>query len=181
MLCATPSHIRQRNPQLEGLSGALRPHLAATQASLPPKRSLVQSQYRPPDYPQLFEYLIDNLGNDSGDCRPADWRCAWARLLSAGQWSYRGGIVCLMPRGNPSPKLAITVDPDVHAEVVEAAAAEGVSVSAWMTAAARRALRVRSGLAAVAEWEADNGPLTAEELDAARRRAGITTAQRQTA
>ena len=55
-----------------------------------------------------------------------------------------------MPRGNPSPKLAITVDPDVHAAVVEAAAAEGVSVSAWMTAAARRALRVRSGLAAVA-------------------------------
>ena len=50
-----------------------------------------------------------------------------------------------MPRGNLTPKLAITVDPDVHAEVVEAAAAEGVSVSAWMTAAARRALRVRSG------------------------------------
>ncbi len=53
-----------------------------------------------------------------------------------------------MPRGNPSPKLAIIVDPDVRAEVVEAAAAEGVSVSAWMTAAARRALRVHSGLAA---------------------------------
>lgn len=47
-----------------------------------------------------------------------------------------------MPPGNPSPKLANTVDPAVHAEVVEAAAAEGVSVSAWMTAAARRALRV---------------------------------------
>jgi hypothetical protein len=83
-----------------------------------------------------------------------------------------------MPRGNPSPKLAITVDPDVHAEVVEAAAAEGVSVSAWMTAAARRALRVRSGLAAVSEWEAEHGPLTAEELDAARHRVGITTDRR---
>jgi hypothetical protein len=83
-----------------------------------------------------------------------------------------------VPRGNPSPKLAITVDPDVHAEVIEAAAAEGVSVSAWMTAAARRALRVRSGLAAVAEWEADNGPLTGEELDAARHRAGLTAAHR---
>jgi hypothetical protein len=70
-----------------------------------------------------------------------------------------------MPRGNPSPKLAITVDADVHAEVVEAAAAEGLSVSAWMTAAARRALRVRSGLAAVAEWEAEHGSLTGEELD----------------
>jgi hypothetical protein len=49
-----------------------------------------------------------------------------------------------------------------------------------MTEAARRALRVRSGLAAVAEWEADNGPLTSEELDAARRRVGIS-AERRTA
>jgi predicted HicB family RNase H-like nuclease len=38
-----------------------------------------------------------------------------------------------MPRGRPSPKLAITVDPDIHAEVVDAAADEGVSVSAWTT------------------------------------------------
>jgi hypothetical protein len=66
--------------------------------------------------------------------------------------------------------LAITVDPDVHARVVEAAAAEGVSVSAWMTKAARRALLVRDGLAAVAEWEAEHGPLTDAELTAARQR-----------
>lgn len=33
-----------------------------------------------------------------------------------------------MPRGNPSPKLAISVDPDVHAGVLAAAAAEGVRV-----------------------------------------------------
>ena len=77
-----------------------------------------------------------------------------------------------MPRGNPSPKLAITVDPDVHAQVVAAAAADGVSVSAWMTSAARRALRLRDGLTAVAEWEAEHGTLTREELDAARRRVG---------
>lgn len=75
-----------------------------------------------------------------------------------------------MPRGRPSPKLAITVDPDVHARVVEAAAAEGVSVSAWMTSAARRALLVRDGLAAVAEWEVEHGPLTDAELAAARGR-----------
>ena len=75
-----------------------------------------------------------------------------------------------VPRGNPSPKLAITVDPDVHAQVVAAAAADGVSVSAWMTAAARRALLLRDGLAAVAEWEAEQGPLTAQELADARQR-----------
>ena len=75
-----------------------------------------------------------------------------------------------MPRGTPSPKLAITVDPDVHRGVVAAAAAEGVSVSAWMTEAARRALIVRDGLRAVAEWEAESGALTEAEMTAARRR-----------
>lgn len=75
-----------------------------------------------------------------------------------------------MPRGNPSPKLAITVDPDVHERVVRAASEEGVSVSAWMTEAARRALVVRDGLAAVAEWERLNGALTPEEMAAARQR-----------
>ncbi len=86
-----------------------------------------------------------------------------------------------MPRGNPSPKLAITVDPDVHAQVVAAAAAEGVSVSAWMTTAARRALRLREGLAAVAEWEAEHGAFTAEELEAARGRVAVAGAQRRPA
>ena len=75
-----------------------------------------------------------------------------------------------MPRGKPSPKLAITVDAEVHERVRAAAAAEGVSVSAWMTAAARRALLVRDGLRAVAEWEEEHGELAVAELEAARRR-----------
>jgi hypothetical protein len=75
-----------------------------------------------------------------------------------------------MPRGNPAIKLAITVDADVHAKVLDAAEAEGTSVSAWITAAARRALLVRDGLLAVSEWEAEHGALTRAELDAARSR-----------
>lgn len=75
-----------------------------------------------------------------------------------------------MPRGNPSPKLAITVDAAVHEGVVAAAANEGVSVSAWMTEAARRSLLVLDGLEAVAEWEAENGALSDAELDEARER-----------
>jgi len=86
-----------------------------------------------------------------------------------------------VPRGNPSPKLAITVDPDVHAQVVAAAAADGVSVSAWMTAAARRALLLRDGMAAVAEWEAEHGPLTAQELADARQRLSTDRAERRSA
>lgn len=75
-----------------------------------------------------------------------------------------------MPRGNPSPKLAITVDPEIHGKILAAAARDGVSVSAWMTEAAREALRRRAGLAAVALWEKEHGRFTAEEMEQARRR-----------
>ena len=74
-----------------------------------------------------------------------------------------------MPRGNPSPKLAITIDPDIHEKILAAAVRDGMSVSAWMTAAAREALRRRAGLAAIALWEKQHGRLTAEEMKAARR------------
>ena len=74
-----------------------------------------------------------------------------------------------MPRGNPSPKLAITIDPDIHENILAAAAREGLSLSAWMTIAAREALQRRAGLAAVALWEKQHGSFSAEEMDDARR------------
>lgn len=86
------------------------------------------------------------------------------------QVSYRGSRVDAMPRGRPSPKLAISVDADVHERVIAEAAREGVSVSAWMTAAARRELLVRDGLAAVAEYEAMTGSIPEDEMQAARLR-----------
>ena len=46
-----------------------------------------------------------------------------------------------MPRGSPAVKLAITVDRDVHAKILSAVEAEGSSISAWITAAARQAMR----------------------------------------
>lgn len=75
-----------------------------------------------------------------------------------------------MPRGSPAVKMAITVDRDVHAKVLRAARQQKQSVSAWMTAAARRQLALRDGLAAVAEWEQEHGHFTEDELRAARRR-----------
>ena len=75
-----------------------------------------------------------------------------------------------MPRGNPSPKLAITVDPDVYEKIVAAATRDKVSISAWMTRAAREALQRRAGLAAVAGWEKQHGVFTAEEMEESRRR-----------
>lgn len=52
----------------------------------------------------------------------------------------------------------------------EAASEDQVSVSTWMTQAARAALTVRDGLSAVAEWETEHGPLTETELSEARQR-----------
>lgn len=73
-----------------------------------------------------------------------------------------------MPRGNPSPKLAITVDPDVHKGILAAAAKEGVSLSAWITEAARDALKIRAGLEAVTAWETVHGAFSQKELNEAR-------------
>jgi hypothetical protein len=74
-----------------------------------------------------------------------------------------------MPRGNPSPKLAITIDPDIHENILAAAARDGMSVSAWMTTAAREALKRRAGLEAVELWEKQHGRFTSEEMNEARR------------
>jgi hypothetical protein len=43
----------------------------------------------------------------------------------------------------------------------------GLSLSAWLNRAAENALAVEDGIGAVAEWEAEHGALTAEELRAA--------------
>lgn len=85
-----------------------------------------------------------------------------------------------MPRGNPSPKLAITVDPDVYQNILTAAARDGLSVSAWMTKAAREALLRQSGLAAVARWEEQHGRFTAVEMEEARRRVRLQLRTRRT-
>ena len=57
-----------------------------------------------------------------------------------------------------------------------------MSVSAWMTDAARRTLAVREGLAEVSRWEGERGAFSEEELDLARRhvfgRAGSRTQKR---
>lgn len=74
-----------------------------------------------------------------------------------------------MPRGNPSLKLAMTIDPDVHENILAAAARDGVSVSAWMASAAREALQRRAGLEAIAEWEKQHGAFSTDEMDQARR------------
>jgi hypothetical protein len=63
-------------------------------------------------------------------------------------------------------KLSIALE-DVARAAREAAEREGLSLSAWVNEAAREALAIEDGLAAVAEYEAENGPISAEALAAA--------------
>jgi hypothetical protein len=57
---------------------------------------------------------------------------------------------------------------ELDARIEAAAHAEGLAVSAWLVRSAERELTVRAGLAAVAEWEAENGRLTEAERAEAR-------------
>jgi hypothetical protein len=79
-------------------------------ASLTRKRSLVQSQYRPPVQPQISEYLIDSPGNDSGDYRPREClradlirvvvhhvRSAGTSLSAGHDWCRRAARMSLRP------------------------------------------------------------------------------------
>ena len=61
-------------------------------------------------------------------------------------------------------KLSVALDESVAERAARAAERHGVSLSAWLSAAARRALVVEDGLSAVQAWEDEHGNLTDEEL-----------------
>ena len=61
-------------------------------------------------------------------------------------------------------KLSVALEESVALGAASAAERHGVSLSAWLNAAAERALVLEDGLAAVRAWEAEHGELTAQEL-----------------
>lgn len=61
-------------------------------------------------------------------------------------------------------KLSVALDPSVADAAAVAAEREGLSLSAWLSRAAERALVVERGLEAVQAWERDNESLTDAEL-----------------
>lgn len=67
-----------------------------------------------------------------------------------------------------SRKVTITLDEDLIEAVASMAREADVPVSRLIASAAEREMRRRIGLAAVAEWEAEHGAFTPEELAAAR-------------
>lgn len=64
----------------------------------------------------------------------------------------------------PVRKISIALDEQVAADAARLAAERGTSVSALINEALVERLAIADGLAAVAEWEAENGALTPEEL-----------------
>jgi hypothetical protein len=64
-------------------------------------------------------------------------------------------------------RLSITLEPELGAAVRDAAARAGISVSAWLARAASDRLRNDLLGEALDRWEAEAGPFSDEELDAA--------------
>jgi hypothetical protein len=61
-------------------------------------------------------------------------------------------------------KRSISLPPDLAEAIDAAATAGGTTVSAWLAETAAHRLRLDAGRRGIAEWERDNGPLTATEL-----------------
>jgi post-segregation antitoxin (ccd killing protein) len=66
-------------------------------------------------------------------------------------------------------RLSVTVDPRIAREVREAAKHLGVSVSSWVAEAIEARLRSHRLREALDAWEAEDGPLSDEELAEADR------------
>lgn len=66
-------------------------------------------------------------------------------------------------------KRSVSFPADVYAALEEQALVEGVSISALVTAGARHVLGIADGLRAVAEFEAEYGPFSPEEVAEADR------------
>lgn len=74
-----------------------------------------------------------------------------------------GILVCM----GQVDRLSVTMPPEIGAAVREAAARQGTSVSTWLVSAAAQRLRNELLGAALDRWEAEEGPFSDEELDAA--------------
>jgi hypothetical protein len=70
-------------------------------------------------------------------------------------------------------RFSVTMPPEIGAAVRDAASRQGTSVSNWLAAAASQRLRNELLGAALDVWEAEDGPFSDEELDAAAAALGV--------
>ncbi len=64
-------------------------------------------------------------------------------------------------------RFSVTMPPEIGAAVRDAASRQGTSVSNWLATAAAQQLRNELLGAALDAWEAEDGPFSDDELDAA--------------
>lgn len=76
-------------------------------------------------------------------------------------------------------RFSVTMPPELGNAVRKAAAREGASVSTWLSEAAADKIRNELLGAALDAWEAENGPFSDEELNAAA--AALSTTSRSDA
>ena len=69
-------------------------------------------------------------------------------------------------------RVTVSLDAELAAAVRDAAEADEQNVSAWLADAARRQLASRGLGDVIADWEAEHGTFTEDELAAARTRLG---------
>ncbi|HEU5422322.1 MAG TPA: hypothetical protein VFU72_02180 [Nitrolancea sp.] len=74
-------------------------------------------------------------------------------------------------------KVTVTLPTDLVELVNNAAAEAGIPVSRFVSSALERELRRRVGLALVAEWEAEHGPITPAQMAAARAKMAAADAE----
>ena len=95
--------------------------------------------------------------------------CSRARLSRPRRpfraWLGQVGIGCYHASG--VKKLSVALDERTFEAAAASAERQGLSLSAWLNRAAENSLAVEDGLAAVAEWEAEHGSFSAEEIAAA--------------
>jgi hypothetical protein len=70
-------------------------------------------------------------------------------------------------------RFSVTMPPEVGADVRQAAARRGISVSTWLAGAATDRLRNEMLGAALDEWEPEDDPFTQAELNEAAARLGL--------
>ena len=78
-----------------------------------------------------------------------------------GSLSYR---LCYHRTMATRDKRSVSLPPDLASAIDAAAAAAGTSFSAWIAESAAHRLRLEAGRRGVAEWEAEHGPLSEQEL-----------------
>lgn len=61
-------------------------------------------------------------------------------------------------------KRSVSLSPELATAIDKAAAETGLSFSAWLAETAAHRLKLEAGRRGVAEWEAENGPLTQKEI-----------------